>query len=268
MDPASARKGTRGLGRADALREGGRYELSDGHSIYCAPTGGDGARGAGLGFEVLDTDPDAESAGVDAGFSPEPGMLRAPDVAVGNVPNARGWINGVPPLAVEYASSGQDEDDLQAKIGEFLARGTAHVWVVRLLGPRRVEVYEANKPMRTLLPGERLAAPGVLRNEVPVEALYDREAAHAVALRNLLQRRGYSGLEEVHEEGREEGLERGLEQGRLAGLASAILSFLDARGVELKAEERLRISSCRDSSTLESWLRRAARATRSGDVLD
>jgi hypothetical protein len=41
-----------------------------------------------------------------------------------------------------------------------------------------------------------LRAPGILRNPVPVEAPFDRSAAHEVTLRNLLQRRGYEGLEE------------------------------------------------------------------------
>jgi hypothetical protein len=48
----------------------------------------------------------------------------------------------------------------------------------------------------------------VLQNPVPVEALYDRSAAHEVALNNLLQREGYRDLDAV----RAEGLERCLEQ--------------------------------------------------------
>jgi hypothetical protein len=43
--------------------------------------------------------------------------------------------------------------------------------------------------------------PGVLRNPVPVEALYDRRAAHRVTLRNLLQRQGYENLDAVRAEG-------------------------------------------------------------------
>jgi hypothetical protein len=41
--------------------------------------------------------------------------------------------------------------------------------------------------------GELLEAPGVLRNPVPVQALYDADAANAATLRNLLQRAGYEG---------------------------------------------------------------------------
>ena len=40
-------------------------------------------------------------AGVDTGCSPDDDILRAPDVAVGNVPDETGWVKGVPTLAVE-----------------------------------------------------------------------------------------------------------------------------------------------------------------------
>jgi hypothetical protein len=151
-------------------------------------------------------DPAVEQAGVDAGYSPEPGTLRAPDVAVGNVPNKPGWIAGAPELAIEYADVGQDEDGLQEKIKDLLKAGTRYVWIVRLIGPRRVEVHETGKPMQLRQPGDELTAPGVLRNAVPVEALYDRSAAERATLANLLQRQGFASLEAVREEGREEGL--------------------------------------------------------------
>ncbi|KOR27627.1 hypothetical protein TI05_13475, partial [Achromatium sp. WMS3] len=95
--------------RAEHLSSGDPYELSSGHPIHCMPTGGRGSRNTGYGLQVLETDPDVESAGVDTGFAPAPDILRAPDVAVGNVPNAPGWVAGVPPLAVEYADTGQNE---------------------------------------------------------------------------------------------------------------------------------------------------------------
>jgi len=48
-----------------------------------------------------------------------------------------------------------------------------------------------------------------------VEALYDPDAAHETALRNLLQRCGYPDLDAVREEGRKEGWEKGREEGEL-----------------------------------------------------
>ncbi|MFO0591154.1 MAG: Uma2 family endonuclease [Polyangiaceae bacterium] len=202
---------------ASDLRPGDRYELSDGRAIYCAPTGGDGSRNTVVGAQVLDTDPAVETSGMDAGFSPSPRQLRAPDIAVGNVPDKPGWIEGAPPLAVEYASSGQDEGELRQKIRELLAAGTRWVWVVRLLGERHVEVHEKDRPLMRYRIGEKLRAPGVLRNEVPVEAMFDRDVAHEVALRNLLQRKGYDGLESVRTEGRAEGREEGRVEGREEG---------------------------------------------------
>ncbi|MFO0604036.1 MAG: Uma2 family endonuclease [Polyangiales bacterium] len=195
------------------LQVGGDYELSNGHPVYCAPTGGDGGGPNLRGGFVLDTDPMAANAGVDLGMQLGEYTMRAPDIAVGAFPEKRGWVQGALPLAVEYAGSGQDEEDLQERVEDLLAHGVLYVWVVRLVGPRRVEVHERGKAMRNVLPGESLTAPGVLQNPVPVVALYDRDAAHEVALANLLQRKGYPSLDAVRSEGIEEGIERGIEKG-------------------------------------------------------
>ncbi|CAK0780790.1 hypothetical protein CCP3SC15_70045 [Gammaproteobacteria bacterium] len=181
---------TQGPFFAEHLRPGDPYELSNGHPIECMPGGGRHAQANLSGGFALETDPGVDSAGIDAGYSFGPQYLRAPDIAVGNVPNEPGWVKGVPPLAVEYADVGQNERELQEKIVELLNAGTRYVWVVRLSGLRRVEVYELGKKCRVALPGQQLRAPGILKNPVPIEALYDREAAHETALRNLLQRQG------------------------------------------------------------------------------
>lgn len=196
--------------RADDIRPGEPYELSDGYKIECMGTGQRGARSNGSGFMVLDSDPAAPPAGVDAGVSPVPTMLRAPDVAVGGLSDEPGWAPEAPPLCVEYADRGQDEAQLQQKIVELLRCGTRFVWVVRLTGPRRVDVHEPGKAVRTVLPGDALQAPGILKNAVPVDALYDREAAHRQTLKNLLQREGYEDLEAVKREGAGAGLQEGL----------------------------------------------------------
>ncbi len=241
--------------RVDQVQPGERYELSDGHAIYCAPTGGDGARSTGVGFEALDTDPAVDSAGVDAGYALNRSTLRAPDLSVGGVPDKPGWIPGVPPLAVEYAGVGQDEEKLQAKINDLLSNGTRFLWVVRLVGPRRVEIYEPNRPVRTATPGEQLLAPGVLQNPVPVEALYDRSAAHEVALRNLLQRKGYADLDEVRGEGREE--ERRTVLRRLLTLRFGPLpEVLTSRIADARPEE------------LTTWLDRVVTAASAAEVLE
>ncbi len=236
--------------RADQIRPGDPYELSNGHAVHCMGTGGRGSRANLVGASVLDSDPAVEEAGVDTGYSPSPDTLRAPDVAVGNVPDAPGWVDGAPPLAVEYADTGQDEKELATKISELFAAGTELVWVVRLVGPRRVEVHEPGKEKRLVHPGEELVAPGTLQNPVPVEALFDRRAAHEVTLRNLLQRQGYRDLDEVRGEGREKGREE--------TLRAAVLDVLKARDLAVDDTVHATLEGCSNSKTLQIWLTRAA----------
>ena len=228
---------------AEQLKTGDSYELANGHPIECLPAGSRHAKSNLVGGLALETDPEVESAGVDAGYAFTAQDLRAPDIAVGNVPDEPGWINGVPPLAVEYADTGQNEKDLQDKIADLLHAGTRYIWVVRLRGPRRVEVYESGKKPRTVTQGQHLSAPGVLKNPLPVEALYDPQAAHEVALRNLLQRRGYADLDAVRNESRQEGKAEGKLEGRaegkLEGRAEGKLEGKAEGKLEGKAEGKL-----------------------------
>lgn len=219
--PGRARPTDRGPFRADQLRSGDPYELSDGHAIYCAPAGGSGSEPNRLGASVVGWDPAVTEAGIDTGYAPSPGTLRAPDVAVGNVPNKPGWVAGAPELAIEYADIGQDEQKLKEKIRDLLDAGTRYLWVVRLAGPRRVEVHQSGNKVRTVLPGGSLTAPGVLQNAVPVEALYDRDAAERATFTNLL-------------------------------------GVLEARGLRVGKGARERIAACSDLAQLDRWIRRAA----------
>lgn len=244
---------------ASQIRSGDPYELSNGHAIMSPPTGQRGAKANLLGGSVLETDPQVESAGIDVGISPRPKELRAPDIAVGNVGDQPGWASSAPPLAVEYADVGQDEDELSAKILELFENGTRLLWVVRLTGERRVEIHEPGRPMRVALAGELLVAPGILANAVPAEALWDREAAHEVTLRNLINRKGYRDLEDVRGTGREEGREEGREQGAQA-LRHALASILTARGLVPSEVENDRIAREADLATLSRWVVTAATA--------
>jgi hypothetical protein len=202
---------------------------------------------------VLASDPAVQDVGVDVGFSPSPETLRAPDLSVGEIPDQPGWAEGAPSLAVEYADTGQDEADLQIKIRELFAAGTRYLWVVRLTGPRRIEVYQPDRKMRIAHPGEQLEAPGILANPVPVEALYDREAARRVIFRNLLQRQGYASLEEVRDEGRE--------QGEVQGLREAVVEVLAGRGLAVDDELRTALAAVNGPEILRSVLRRAGLAS-------
>ena len=245
---------------ASDIRPGDPYELSDGYKIECMGTGQRGARSNGSGFMVLDSDPEAPPAGVDAGVSPVPTMLRAPDVAVGGLADAPGWTKTAPPLCVEYADRGQDEDELAKKIVELLRCGTRFVWVVRLNGPRRVEIHEPGRAMRTAAPGELLEAPKILRNPVPVDALYDRDAAHRHTLRNLLQREGYEDLEAVKTT---EHL-----AGRLAEARSALRRVLARRKLALSADDEARVDGATDLADLERWHDQAVDATSAAAALE
>lgn len=248
--------------RATQIHSGDPYELSRGVPIHCAPTGGSGSGPNALGASVLGWDPAVKEVGVDAGYSPEPDMLRAPDVAVGNVPNKPGWIHGAPELAVEYADIGQDEPSLQQKIADLLEAGTKVLWVVRLAGPRRVEIYRPGERMVLALPGEKLSAPGILKNPVLVEALYDRSAAERATFLNLLQRQGYEDLEAVLQKGRDEGRD----EGKLLHAREMLRRMLARRGLAISAEEDLRIATCDDVRRLDEWHDRAIDAADASQV--
>jgi predicted transposase YdaD len=123
------------------------------------------------------------------------------------------------------------------------------------------------------LPGEALLAPGVLKNPVLVEALYDREAAHEATLRNLLQRRGYEDIEAVREEGRDEGRKEGRNEGRkegrnegrkeghTQGLRIAVRDLCEVLGVALSPEREATLEAMAgpELSTLREQLKRERR---------
>ena len=195
-------QGGRGPFRAEQIRPGDPYELSDGHAIVSEPSGRRHGRKHLVGGAVLATDPAVEEVGVEIGHVLDPWTLRAPDVSVGGVADEPGFAHSAPPLAVEYVEADADERDLARKIAQLLGAGSALVWVVRLGGERRVEVHRRDAAVSVKHSGESVEAPGVLRNAVPVDALYDRAAAHALMLRNLLDRAGYADLDAVRDEGR------------------------------------------------------------------
>jgi hypothetical protein len=241
--------------RADQLRSGDPYELSNGHAIQCFPTGGRGAQASVVGGGVLSSDPEVDSAGFDAGFSPSPKALRAPDIAIGGVSSGPGWSPGVPALAVEYADTGQDENELAEKIADLLGAGTQILWVVRLTGPRRVEIHTPGEPMRLAQAGDQLTAPGILANPVPVEALYDAEVGRRVTLRNLLQREGYENLEAV------------LAEGEAKGLRETIREILTVRGLGVSEPVAKALSECSNLETMRRWRGRALLASSADEIL-
>lgn len=246
--------------RAHHLHGKSQYEIVDGHPVRGLPTGRDGAGAVLDGGRVIASDPKVKRAGIDPGYAPDDLNLRAPDVAIIPEKGGPGWIPGVPEFAIEYAGIGQDEAELQGKIGELLARGTKVLWVVRLVGPRRVEVYVPGEAVRLVGPGDALTAPEFLANPVPVEALWDSDAADRATLRNLLERFGYRDPEAIREEGREEGA--------ISALRASLRAVMRARSLPLDEVHGSRIAEERDPDVLRRWLERAAVATQLVAVFD
>jgi hypothetical protein len=212
------------------------YELNEGHPVECLPTRTRGGRAQLNGGLVIRTLPGVD-AGVEVGVDLGQNTLRAPDVSLLAPGEGDDWAKKAPPLAIEYVDVGQDRADLRTKIRQLLAGGTRAVWAVRLTGPRRVEVYTADRAKPEVKgPGDLLTLEGVLPRPIPVEAFYDSDAADQVAMVNLLDRCGFKHPNVAFEEGRQEGRQEGREEGKLAALRSAAAILLRARG-EASAEE-------------------------------
>lgn len=248
--PASGPQLAPGPFRTVQLRDGDRYELRQGHPVYSPPASPEIGRAKALGGLCLKSDPLVRDAGVDVGYALDETNLVAPHLSVGDLSGGPDtWATKAPALVVEYAGRGRDEADLQRKIAQLLGAGTAWVWAVRLVGPRRVEIYERGRARRIKRPGARLSAPGVLKNSMLVEALYDRAAAFEHAARNLLERKGHAGVDALRVEGEARGEAR--------GLSRAVLVTLEARGLATTVSERARILDCDDLMLLEHWVRQA-----------
>ncbi|WP_437997406.1 hypothetical protein WMF26_42565 [Sorangium sp. So ce185] len=239
--------------RAAQIRPGDPYELSHGHPVFCLPSGGRASSAHLLGAAVVAWDPAVREAGIGTGYSPAPELLRAPHVAVGNVPDTPTWAPGAPALAIAYADLGEDEARLTQKIHDLLVAGTRWVWVVRLEAPRHVEVHAPGAPPRRAVPGELLHAPGVLQNPLEVEALYDRAAAQQAALANLLQREGHASLSSLRE--------RSVREGRTEGLQLAVREVCEVLGIVLSPDDDASLLEL-DAAALAALLERLKRERR------
>lgn len=65
-----------------------------------------------------------------------------------------------------------------------------------------------------------------------------------------------------------QGRAEGKAEGRAEGKAEGVLAFLDARGVDVPEEARIRIIQCHDLDQLDSWIRRAATADTVNDLFE
>lgn len=241
---------------ASQVREGDPYELSNGHAIRCMSVSERHGK-ANLQGGALASDPQVMgNAGTDVGIEFNEGKnLRAPDLVIG-IEGRPGWSKSVPAICVEYADRGQDEAQLQEKIAELLAFGVRHIWVVRLLGPLRVEVYEPGKKMDVVDADGMLTAPGVLTNSYTPRELVDQQAAFRAAFRNQLQAQGYQSLDDVRQEARQEA-DRARQQAEAqqrqaeAELRLAIKDICELLGIELSQARRQQLESM-DASALRA----------------
>src|SRR5262245_2996720 len=98
MSPAEGSPGSRPFAstllsldrEANAFRKAHARGARDGaeQAFYCEPTGGRRSDSNQSGALVMDSDP-AVKAGIDTGCTPQPNVLRAPDIAVGMCRTAR-----------------------------------------------------------------------------------------------------------------------------------------------------------------------------------
>jgi hypothetical protein len=109
--------------------------------------------------------------------------------------------------------------------------------------------------VRTVLPGGVLDALGILKNPVPVEALYDPDAARRHTLKNLLQRAGYEDLDAV------------VDRGRLVEARAALRRVLARRKLSVTPEDEARIDHTTDLDTLARWHDAAIDASSAIDAL-
>ncbi|MBB6172500.1 hypothetical protein HNR23_002560 [Nocardiopsis mwathae] len=57
-------------------------------------------------------------------------------------------------------------------------------------------------------------------------------------------------------------------EGKAEGKAEDIITFLEARGLKVNAEQQKRIRDCTDLEVLSRWVRRAAKVSKAEDLFD
>jgi Uma2 family endonuclease len=108
----------------------------------------------------------------------DPDTVRGPDVSFvartgqTTAKRRRGFIRGVPDLAIEIASADKPMAELSAKAAEYIQARTALVWVVDPTR-RRVRVHRPGQPVRTLSQTDTLDGADVLHGfTLPLSRLF------------------------------------------------------------------------------------------------
>jgi Uma2 family endonuclease len=107
--------------------------------------------------------------GAETGFilSRKPDTVRAPDIAfvrpeqVAQQKRQEGFFDGAPDLAVEVVSPDDTDEEVEAKVLDYLEAGTRLVWVIRPR-TRTVTAYRSRADIRLLTKDETLEGGDVL----------------------------------------------------------------------------------------------------------
>ena len=149
----------------DLPDNGMRHELSEGELIEMPPPKYLHSHVAHRFFEVLLEAARTQARNrlfVEAGYrlSSDPPTVRQPDVSFVNLERLAAtphddWIEGVPELAIEVVSPSDTAEDLNRKIGQYLAAGASAVWVAY---PKTSQIHVdcKDQPVRILGPQDRL----------------------------------------------------------------------------------------------------------------
>jgi hypothetical protein len=68
--------------------------------------------------------------------------------------------------------------------------------------------------------------------------------------------------------GKTEGKKEGKKEGLAEGQAKSVLTFLEARNLDVTDAERERIAGCTDLRQLETWVKRAVTVEKTSDLFD
>jgi Uma2 family endonuclease len=156
-----------------AALPGSRHqELVRGEVVEIMPPGGSHGKIALRIGKLLDNWAEKEQAGVvgvESGFilARDPDLVRGPDVYYvraeripeGGIPE--GFWNIAPDLAIEVVSPNDMAGEVRAKVREYLAAGSAAVWVV-YPSTREVIAHTPDGLARTYGPGTTLEMPELL----------------------------------------------------------------------------------------------------------
>jgi len=161
-----------------------RVELVEGEIIKMPPAGHEHGEIAGNIFAAMHAFIRKNKLGkvyaAETGFilHRNPDTVRAPDAAFVTAERAKetegneGFFPGPPDLAVEVISPNDSDEDVEAKVLDYLQAGTRLLWIIRPR-TRTITVYRSRQDIRLLTAEDTLDGADVLPGfSVPVRELF------------------------------------------------------------------------------------------------